>query len=94
MAGGRTAPKWRTRYRLEGLAGLLDRSSRPQNLRSPTASGIVDHIIALRRRRRTGKHSARETGVSPATVSRVLKRAGLLRLKELDPAKPIHRYER
>ena len=32
--------------------------------------------------------------VSPATVSRVLARAGLSRLKELEPALPVRRYER
>jgi transposase InsO family protein len=54
----------------------------------------VKRIIALRRERWTGKHIARETGVSPATVSRVLKRAGLSRLKDLEPAEPVRRYER
>jgi len=34
-----------------------------------------------------------ETGVSPATVSRVLKRAGLSRLKDIEPAAPMVRYE-
>lgn len=90
----RTARKWRERYRAEGCRGLQDRSSRSKKLHNPTAPETVDRIIALRRHRWTGKHIARETGVSPATVSRVLKRAGLSRLKDLDPAKPIHRYER
>ncbi|MGO8301411.1 IS481 family transposase, partial [Rhizobium ruizarguesonis] len=40
-----------------------------------------------------GKHIAMETGVSPATVSRVLRRAGLSRMKDVDPAEPIVRYE-
>ena len=42
----------------------------------------------------TGKHIAKEVGVSPATVSRVLKRAGLSRLKDIEPAEPVRRYER
>lgn len=90
----RTARKWLSRYKTEGAAGLADRSSRPKNLRNPTAAETVDRIISLRRLRRTGKHIARETGVSPATVSRVLKRAGLSRLKDLEPAEPVRRYER
>ena len=90
----RTARKWLARYRAEGCAGLTDRSSRPEKLRRPTAAGTVKRIIALRRERWTGKHIARETGVSPATVSRVLKRAGLSRLKDLEPAEPVRRYER
>src|SRR6185437_7236842 len=35
-----------------------------------------------------------EVGVSPATVSRVLKRLGLNKLKMLEPAEPVRRYER
>jgi transposase InsO family protein len=48
----------------------------------------------LRHQRLTAKHIARQTGVSAATVSRVLKRAGLSRLKDLEPAEPVRRYER
>lgn len=90
----RTARKWLARYKAEGAAGLQDRSSRPKKLRKPTAAKTVKRIIALRRQRWTGKHIARETGVSPATVSRVLKRVGLSRLKDLEPAEPVRRYER
>jgi len=90
----RTARKWLARYRAEGVAGLADRSSRPRKLRRPTTARTVKRIIALRRERRTGKHIAREVGISPATVSRVLKRAGLSRLKDLEPAEPVRRYER
>lgn len=50
--------------------------------------------MALRRQRWTGSHIAHEVGVSPATVSRVLKRAGLSRLSDIEPAEPIRRYER
>jgi hypothetical protein len=32
--------------------------------------------------------------VSPATVSRILKRLGLNRIAALEPAEPVHRYER
>jgi transposase InsO family protein len=48
----------------------------------------------LRRQRFTGKQIARDTGVSPATVSRVLRRLGLSRLRDLEPAQPVRRYER
>jgi len=89
-----TARKWLKRYRAEGVAGLQDRSSRPARLRNPTPDETAARIIALRRRRWTGKHIAQEAGVSLATVSRVLKRAGLSRLKDLQPAEPVRRYER
>lgn len=90
----RTARKWLARYKAEGVAGLQDRSSRPRTLRRPTDAGTTERIIVLRRLRWTGKHIACETGVSPATVSRVLKRAGLSRLKDLEPIEPVRRYER
>lgn len=89
----RTARKWLHRYQKEGLPGLQDRSSRPSKLRQPTGVRTVERIVALRRQRWTGKHIAHQTGVSPATVSRVLKRAGLSRLKDLVPAEPVRRYE-
>lgn len=90
----RTARKWLARYKKEGPAGLEDRSSRPHQVRNPINPNTARRIIELRRMRRTGKHIARETGVSPATVSRILKRAGLSRLKDLDPPQTVRRYER
>jgi len=90
----RTIRKWVARYAVEGVAGLRDRSSRPKRLHHPTPQAVVARIGALRRQRLTGKAIAQETGVSPATVSRVLKRLGLNRLSALDPAEPVRRYER
>src|SRR5208283_3084886 len=90
----RTVRKWVDRYRREGLAGLQDRSSRPHRLRQPTPQVIVEEIEQLRRQRWTGKQIAAKTGVSPATVSRVLRRLGLNRLSALEPAEPVRRYER
>ncbi len=86
--------RWVERYKAEGPAGMADRSSRPGRMPAATAPLICERIIALRRQRWTGKHIAGEVGVSPATVSRVLRRAGLSRLKDLDPAEPVRRYER
>jgi transposase len=90
----RTVRKWVDRYRREGLAGLQDRSSRPHRLRRPTPRTVVEEIERLRRQRWTGKQIAAETGVSPATVSRVLRRLGLNKLSALEPAEPVRRYER
>lgn len=86
--------RWVERFKLEGRAGMVDRSSRPSHLPQTTDCATVEQIIALRRRRWTGQHIAQQTGVSPATVSRVLKRAGLSRLRNLEPAAPLVRYER
>lgn len=49
---------------------------------------------ALRRQRHTGKQIATGVGISPATVSRILRRLGLNRLRNLEPAEPAPRYER
>ncbi len=86
--------RWVERFRAEGRAGMSDRSSRPNASPRRTAAAVADQIAALRRQRFTGKHIAHETGVCAATVSRVLKRAGLSRLKDLEPAEPVGRYER
>lgn len=90
----RTVRKWVARFQAEGAAGLQDRSSRPHRLRCPTPPETVSRIEALRRRRWTGTQIAHEVGVSKATVFRVLERLGLNRLKALEPAEPVRRYER
>lgn len=76
-----------------GRAGMGDRSSRPRHSPNATVQAAVDRIVALRRQRLTGEHIARVVAVSPATVSRVLARAGLSRLKDLELAEPVRRYE-
>jgi transposase InsO family protein len=86
--------RWVERYKAEGSKGMADRSSRPTVMPGMTEQAVAERIVALRRQRLTGKHIAMEVGVSPATVSRVLKRAGLSRLKDIEPAEPIRRYER
>lgn len=90
----RTVRKWSGRHESEGVAGLADRSSRPHRFYRPTPQEVVDRIEVLRRERMTGRAIAAETGVSPATVSRVLKRLGLNKLSALQPAEPVRRYER
>ena len=90
----RTGRKWADRFRQEGLAGLQDRNSRPHRLYRPTPQAVIDRIESLRRQRRPGKEIAAEAGVSPATVSRVLKKLGLNKLSALEPAAPARRYER
>ena len=52
---------------------------------------MVEGIERLRRQRWTGKQIIAETSVSPATVSRVLRRLGLNKLSALDPAEPMRR---
>jgi len=88
----RTVSKWLARYR--SGAGLRDRSSRPNRLRKPTALLRREEVIALRRQKLTGFHISQRTGLSRATVSRILRRAHLSRWRDLVPAAAVLRYER
>jgi transposase InsO family protein len=88
-----TAGKWLRRYRQEGAPGLRDRSSRPRRLRCPTPAASIALVETLRRQRWTGYRIAQQTGLSRATVSRILRRLGLSRLRDLEPPPPIQRYE-
>jgi len=90
----KTVGKWVARFRAEGVEGLADRSSRPHRLYRPTPAAIIETVEALRRQRWTGKQIAAEVSVSPATVSRILRRLGLNRIAALEPAEPVRRYER
>src|SRR5258708_10486887 len=90
----RTVRKWVARFKTEGRAGLMDRSSRPKRLYRPTPAAIVEQVEVLRRQRFTGKQIAANLAVSPATVSRILRRLALNRMRDLEPAEPVRRYER
>ena len=90
----RTVRKWVERFHREGPEGLKDRSSRPHRLHKPTPETVVTEVERLRRQRWTGKQIAAELGISPATVSRILRRLGLNRISALEPAEPVRRYER
>ena len=90
----KTVGKWVARFKAQGAGGLQDRSSRPHRLRAPTPAETIEQIVALRRQRWTGQQIARETQVSPATVSRILRTARLSRMKDLEPPQPVVRYER
>ena len=88
-----TARKWLGRYLAGGETALADASSRPA--RSPRAiePGKALLIVELRQRCMLQTRIAQSVGVSEATVSRVLKRAGLSKLSDLQPREPIQRYE-
>jgi transposase len=90
----KTVAKWVGRFHTEGVEGLRDRSSRPLSLPSQTPPATCAVVEALRRQRHTGRQIAAEVGASPATVSRVLRRLGLNRIRNLEPAEPVRRYER
>ena len=73
----KTVGKWTKRFQQGGADGLRDRSSRPLSSPDQTPATTCAMVEALRRQRHTGKQIAVEVGISPATVSRVLRRLGL-----------------
>jgi len=89
----RTAAKWVGRYRKQGTEGLWDLSSKPHRSPRQTCSTLLEKVFALRRLRWNGWRIAHELGLSRATVSRILRRAGMNRLPSLDPPPPVQRYE-
>ena len=89
----KTAAKWLRRYRTLGLSGLRDRSSRPLHSPRRTSAELIALVIGLRRQLRPAYHIAQATHLSPATVSRILRRAHLNRWRHLHPAPPVVRYE-
>ncbi|ETH91159.1 transposase, IS481 family, partial [Bordetella pertussis STO1-CHOC-0019] len=95
-AYGVTAPtvrKWLGRFLAQGQAGLADASSRPTVSPRAIAPAKALAIVELRRKRLTQARIAQALGVSASTVSRVLARAGLSPLADLEPAEPVVRYE-
>jgi transposase InsO family protein len=84
--------RWLPRWRAEGAAGLVDRSSRPRT--SPQRLSVVQEaqVVALRRRLAWGPDRlAALVGLPASTVHRVLRRHCLVGVKR--DAVPIVRYE-
>ena len=90
----RTCSKWLGRYRSEGEAGLLDRSSAPKNVANRTEEARIEAIALLRRLRMTGPEIAEALQMARSTVSGILDRIGLGKLSRLEPLEPPNRYER
>jgi transposase InsO family protein len=80
-----TVYKWWRRWRIEGDAGLWDRSSRPRSCPRQTPRAMERRIERMRTNRKLGP--ARIGGIvemHPSTVHRVLRRRGLSRLEWID----------
>lgn len=79
------AHKWWSRYQQDGLAGLVDRSSRPHSCPHKTPRKLERRIVSLRRNRKLGPaRLAGIVGVPASTVHRVLVRHGINRLRWMD----------
>jgi transposase InsO family protein len=90
----RTVWRWLRRWREEGAAGLLDRSSRPRRSPRRLPKPKIEAIRALRRLRMTAAQIAEALGLALSTVSAWLKRIGLGKRSRLEPPEPPNRYER
>lgn len=90
----RQSYRWLARYRLEGAAGLGDRSSAPHRCQHRTPCDRVGDIERLRRQRMSGPQIARQLGMPVSTVGGVLRRLGLNRLAALEEKPAVVRYER
>ena len=98
------AHRWVSRFRRLGVAGLIDRPSRHRSHPASTPAATAARLLELRQTERLGRDElARRIGVSPSTASRIIARAGLPALHELDPVTGIRvrasrrtrlRYER
>jgi transposase InsO family protein len=92
----KTANKWACRYRSEGPAGMVDRSSRPHRQPNRTPVPRVRKIVHLRWKKRLGPVEIGDRlGMPASTVHAVLVRCRINRLTHVDRAtgEPIRRYE-
>ena len=91
-----TARKWAARFRAEGPAGMVDRSSRPRTCPNRTSPQTSQQILRLRWRRRLGPvQIGGLLGMAPSTVHAVLVRNKVNRLSHIDrvTGEPLRRYE-
>ena len=89
----RTVYKWLARSRAEGLPGLVDRCSRAHRRPHALAPAWISLIRLLRQAKLVASEIAARVPVPRSTVSAVLARLGLGRLRYLNPAPPVQRYE-
>lgn len=92
-----TAQRWAGRYRLQGTAGMHDRSSRPHHSRARTDHHTEQQVVALRAEHTIGpQRLGARCGVAASTAHRILRRHGMPPLATLDRATgaPVRRYER
>ena len=80
------AHRWVARFRAEGEAGLVERSSRPRRCPRRTPSHLEELVLQLRRTQRRGQDwIGPELGISARTVSAILRRHRMPYLRECDP---------
>jgi transposase InsO family protein len=99
-----TARRWADRYRADGKAGMVDRSSRPTTSPRQTPLRTERRVVGLRVTRRWGPaRIGYHLRLNPSTVHKILRRYGCPPLAWTDPATGVRlragrgkprRYER
>ena len=89
----RTVYKWLARYRVHGAAGLQDRSSAARRHPHALPAAWIALIRLLRQSKLVAAEIAQRLPLARSTISAVLARIGLRRLRYLTPPVPVQRYE-
>lgn len=80
------AHRWVKRFRDQGAAGLIDRSSRPHRSPRKTPADVEERVLELRRSLRVGPaRLAQELELPTRTIGAILHRRRVPRLAECDP---------
>jgi transposase InsO family protein len=96
--------KWLGRYRVEGRAGLADRSRRPRHSPSQTSTAVEGEVLRIREASNNvwaGRKIAkvmRRAGAAqvpaPSTITAILRRHGKLEERRHEHPGPYRRFER
>jgi len=89
----RTVYKWLARYRAYGTAGLQDRSSAARRHPHALSAAWIALIRLLRQGKLVAAEIAQRLPLARSTISAVLTRIGLNRVRYLTPSEPVQRYE-
>lgn len=82
-----TSRRWAQRYREQGLAGMVDKSSRPKHCPHQLPQRTERRIVGLRVTKRWGPaRIAYHLHLNPSTVHKVIRRYGCPPLRWTDPA--------
>jgi transposase InsO family protein len=89
----RTVYKWLARYRREGATGLQDRASAAGRHPHALSPAWVALVRLLRHAKLVAAEIAARLPLARSTISAVLARLGLNRLRLLTPPEPVRRYQ-
>ena len=89
----RTVYKWLARYRAHGTAGLQDRSSAARHHPHALSATWIALIRLLRQSKLVAAEIAQRLPLARSTISAVLTRIGLRRLRFVTLPEPVQRYE-